>query len=174
MDFSQVQPDPKAMSTLLEFGQASRNDWQPDELRQMLQHQFNVPLHLGLGTLSAELAHELRQASPPQNPLMTLGDLIEHPNPPVRVLRLVKRFAKMCRADVSNPLPAEIVMFLYYISIALALMRTGEPISELPAARVRRGLRWMRDKPWLDEPTRQVVNQAMTFLASCNSQDSGS
>ena len=153
------------MSTLLELDQPHRHAWQADELRTMLQHQFAVPLTLGLGTLSAEVAHELRESQPPLDPLLSLGRLLHHPHPPTRVLRLIKRFAKMCRHDKENPLPPEIVMFLYYVSIALALIRGQERISDLPDSRLRRGLKWLRNMPWLDAPTHQIVNEALEFLA---------
>jgi hypothetical protein len=161
MGLSQMQPDPRAMSTLLELGQ-SRQEWAPDELAAMLQHQFAVPLQLGLGTLSAEVVHELRESN--VDPLLTLGELMRIPHPPLRVLRLIKRFAKMCRADKDNALPAEIVMFLYYMSIALALVRDGQRISDLSDQRLRRGLRWLGNISWLDSQTQQIVNEGLRFL----------
>jgi hypothetical protein len=162
MDLSQGQLDPRAMSTLLELGQSRRDEWLPSELAAMLKHQVAVPLQLGLGTLSAEVVHELRESG--VAPLLTLGELTRLPHPPVRVLRLVKRFAKMCRADKDNALPGEIVMFLYFISIALALVRDGQRISDLPDDRLRRGLRWLRKMSWLDGETQAIVNDALRSL----------
>ena len=37
----------------------------------------------------------------------------------------------MCRRSPDHPLPSEIVMFLYYTSITVALVRLNQPISEL-------------------------------------------
>lgn len=170
MDLSEGQLDPRAMSTLLELGQSPRDQWLPDELAAMLKHQFAVPLQLGLGTLSAEVVHELRESG--EDPLLTLGELTRLPHPPVRILRLIKRFAKMCRADAENALPGELVMFLYFISIALALVRDGQRISDLPDHRLRRGLRWLRKMPWLDEQTHEIVNDALQSLEQNGGSDS--
>ena len=160
----QTQRDPRSVSTLLEFREVHRHEWAPQELRDMLRHQFDAPLQLGLGTLSAEVAHRLRESQPPLDPLMTLGQLLHHPRPPVELLRLVKRFAKMCRSDRANPLPSELVMLLYYASISAALARLDEPISDLPPASLRRGLTWLSDQSWVEQDVKSLLLDGLSRL----------
>jgi hypothetical protein len=159
-----VQPNPLAVSTLLDFREVNRHAWAAEELAAMSRHQLAAPLQLSLGVLSGEVAHQLRVADPPVNPLMTLGQLFEHEHPPIELLKLVKRFAKICKRDPNNPLPSEIVMLLYYGSIAAAMTRTSERITDLPAAPLRRGMNWMSNQPWVTEQMRGQLREAIAQL----------
>jgi len=151
----------QAVSTFLDLQQFQRHEWGPTELRDMLRHQLAAPLQLSLGIFSGQVAHEIRQARPAPDPLMTMHDLLHHQKPPLELLRLVKRFAKSCRNDPENPLPGEIVMLLYYASIGMAMMRLGEQISGLPRGALRRGLRWVSSQGWVDDEMRTLLRQAM-------------
>ena len=128
MSFYEAQPDPQTMSTMLEFREAHRHEWAPQELREMLRHQLAAPLHLSMGTLSGEVAHQIKEARPGLDPLLTLHQLLHHARPPVELLKLVKRFAKICRNDPENPLPTEIVMLLYYASITIAVVKFADSL----------------------------------------------
>src|SRR5215472_4949250 len=103
MSFYEAQPDPQTMSTMLEFREVHRHAWAPQELREMLRHQMAAPLHLSMGTLSGEVAHQIKEARPGLDPLLTLHQLLHDARPPVELLKLVKRFAKICRNDPENP-----------------------------------------------------------------------
>jgi hypothetical protein len=130
-------------------------------------------LHLSLGTLSGEVAHQLRSPQPPGNPLMTLGQLLHHPEPPVELLKLVKRFAKICRNDPDNALPSQIVMLLYYGSIALAWTRRRERISDLAPATLRKGLKWLLAQPWLDGDVRTLLAEGLAQLEAVEGSPAG-
>jgi hypothetical protein len=159
-----VEPNPLAISTLLDFRDVTRHAWATEELAAMFRHQLAAPLQLSLGVLSAEVAHQLRVADPPLNPLMTLGQLFSHERPPIELLKLVKRFAKICRGDPNNPLPSEIVMMMYYGSIAAALTRAAMPISDLPAGALRRGIKWMSNQSWVTAEMRELLREALARL----------
>ena len=156
--------DPLAISTLLELGGSPRHCWRPNELDKMLRHHLAAPLHLSLGVLSAEVAHRLRESGPGVDRMMTLGQLLEHPEPPVELLKLVKRFAKLCKSDPDNPLPSEIVMLLYYASIAAAMTRTKTQITDLPARPLRRGMKWVSTQPWISSELRTLFTSALAQL----------
>ena len=158
-----VHADPHSVSTLLNFHDLHRHSWETPELGEMLRHQLNAPLQMGLGTLSAEVSHQLR-ASSDLSPLLTLGQLLAHPQPPLELLKLVKRFAKTCKSDVHNPLPPKLVMLLYYVSIAAALVRLGQRISELPDPQLRRGLRWLAAQAWVTPEIQTLLTEAMNQI----------
>jgi hypothetical protein len=155
---------PAAVSTLLDFRETSRHQWAAEELAAMFRHQLAAPLQLSLGVLSGEAAHQLRLVDPPVNPLLTLGQLFADPNPPVELLKLVKRFAKICRGDPNNPLPSEIVMMLYFGSIAVALTHTTQQISDLPPGPLRRGMKWMSNQSWVTDQMRDLLREAIARL----------
>ncbi|HEY7088350.1 MAG TPA: hypothetical protein VH518_09700 [Tepidisphaeraceae bacterium] len=154
------------MSTMLEFDEVHLHRWSSTDLREMLQHQLAAPMHLSLGTLSAEVSHQIRTIRPALNPLMTLGQLLRHEKPPVQLLKLVKRFAKICRGDPENPLPSEIVMLLYYTSITVALVRLNQSISRLSPESLERGLRWLSAQPWLTEDLRPLLLEGLAHRGS--------
>src|SRR6185369_739224 len=99
----------ESLSTLLQFEEVHQHHWSTRDLEDMLQHQLAAPLHLALGPLSAEVSHQLRlsQARQSVSLMITLGDLLQHDEPSLELLQLVKRFAKLCRKNPENPLPAE-------------------------------------------------------------------
>jgi hypothetical protein len=130
----------------------------------MLSHQLSAPLHLSLGTLSGEVAHAIKHADPAVNPRLTLEQLLELPQPPVEVLKLVKRFAKMCRKDRENPLPSEIVMLLYYTSLAAAVVKLRKPISNLPPVALLKGMKWLTTQTWLTVRTRTLLEEGVREL----------
>jgi hypothetical protein len=163
---AQINTDPRVMSTMLDLVDAHRHEWNTAELQEMLRHQLSSPLQLSLGTLSGEVAHQIRQAQPPVPPLITLAELLVAPQPPLEILRLVKRFAKMCRRDRENPLPSEIVMLLYYVSISAALVRVGEAISNLPPTSLKHGLDWLCEQPWLTDEIRALLRDGLDQLRS--------
>ena len=80
------------------------------------------------------------------------------------LLKLVKRFAKICRNDRENPLPSDLVMLLYYASIAAALVRVGGRITELPPPPLRRGIKWLLRQSWLDGDMRALLEQGLERL----------
>ena len=156
--------DARAVSTLLDLGEVRRRRWDPGELGEMLRHQLGAPMYLGLGVLSGEVVHQLREAAPALDPLMSLNQLFHLSEPPLELLRLVKRFTRICRGDPENPLPGEIVMLLYYLSIAVAMTRCGQRISGLQTGPLRRGLRWVCGQSWVDQDTRDLVADASARL----------
>ena len=144
------------LSTMLGFSGLERNEWEPQDLQSMLRHQLNSPLYLSMGILSAEVSHELRTFAP-DSAQMTLRQLLDHPKPPLQLLKLVKRFAKMCRSDPENSLPPEVAILLYYTSIAVALVRWNESISHLAPESVRRGLNWLCAQQWIPEELKSLL-----------------
>jgi hypothetical protein len=77
--------------------------------------------------------------------------LLWHPQPPVEVLRMVKEFAK---AGLEGPgMPRELASVFYFGSIGLAL-RGGVSISTLTTERLREGLLWTAQLPWMADGMR--------------------
>jgi hypothetical protein len=168
-----LQQQPPGLSSLLEFRAPHRHVWQVDDLRRMLKHLLAVPLQLSLGVLSVEVAHRLRAVNPPVQQLLSMGQLFELDRPPLELLKLVKRFAKLCRDDAENALPSELVMLMYYASIAVAMTRLGASISNLSDTALNRGLRWLAHQPWVDEPTRGILERAISVVGSSSQTGSG-
>lgn len=171
-DTRQSESDLRRMSTLLDLRRrADRQEWRPDELKDMLLHQLGAPLYLSLGTLSAEVVHQLRCNEPPLDARLTLAELFAHPQPPLELLKLVKRFAKQCRREPENPMPSDLVMFLYYVSIAAALVRVNQRISELADGHLRHGMQWVAAQVWVDAEMRSLLTQGLNLLRDSGEGD---
>jgi hypothetical protein len=138
--------------------------WAPHELKEMLQHQLSAPLQVSLGTQTAEISHQLKVAR--RDPLLTLEQLLNDPQPPIELLKQVKQFAKMCLRDRENPLPSEIVMLLYYSSIAAGMVRLNHPISELPPAALKRGMGWLAEQQWVTEDVRALLEEGFNHIVN--------
>jgi hypothetical protein len=154
-----TETDLPAMSSMLDLRGVNVHVWSAQELTEMLRHQLSAPLQLSLGTLSAEVSHQIKEAG--VGPLLTLDQLLKNAHPPLELLKLVKRFAKMCRRDRENPLPSEIVMLLYYASIAAALARLDQAISDLGPASLTRGMSWLAEQDWLTDDVRALLREGL-------------
>jgi hypothetical protein len=91
----------------------------------------------------------------------SLGELFFHPNPPLELLKVAKRFAKENRRDKESPFPRPIATAVYYAAIAAALVRSKSPISKHPPDILSRGFHWAIDQPWMDERLRDLFRQAI-------------
>ena len=162
MSESARHTDPAMLSRLMALD-AEGGGWGEQELGDILRHQLRAPLLFDLGKLTPAGEVELRQFAHAGGRIESFGDLLHHRAPPVELLVLVKEFAKSGRTGHGS-LPREIATLLYYASIAAALVRQGRRITRMEDAGLREGLRWAVGQPWVDEPTRQVLREAIEKL----------
>jgi hypothetical protein len=146
-----------ALLTLMELGEESRV-WQVQELAAILKHQLRAPLWLALGDFSGEVVQKidgLAAAAPG-----TLDELFHQSQPSCELLELTKLFAKSCNV-ANGPLPREIAVLLYYLSIATAEVRCEKRLSQLSDEALIRGLAWCGAQTWLDQSIRLVILEAL-------------
>jgi hypothetical protein len=156
----------KKLAALLATGEERARLWRPDELAAIFRHQISAPMLVDLGGFDSRTAARLKLVSEAQGLLLkSFADLFLHASPPVELLELVKDFAKANLDHPESGLPAEIASALYYTSIAAALARRDTRISKLSDADLQRGLSWTRDQAWLDEKTRELLDQALAKIA---------
>lgn len=152
--------DPRApinsLADFFELDVEPRRVWQPHELGAILHHQLSVPLDVELGPLV--LAGAVRAEEGAR--LATFGDVLHHPRPPLRLLELIKDFAKASRADPQGALPSEVATVLYVAAVAVARTACGRRISRVGDAAERDNVAWVLAQPWLDPPTRALFNRA--------------
>ncbi len=159
--------NPQALGRLLELAADNPHVWQPDELKAILRYQLCAPMEINLGGLSPEFAPKLTTLMKSQGLLLrNLTDLFQHSYPPIEVLRLVKDYAKRCRNHQRSELPQELATILYLASIAVALVRCEERITELEDCVLHNGFTWGLGQPWIDDNTRALFEQARAGLAS--------
>lgn len=123
----------------------------PPDLAAVLREVLSAPLLDVLEVEKELLVH-------------SLGDLLRHPAPGVDLLRIVKQFAKdNVRPD--SDLPHPVATWLYYASIAGALVRHGVRISNLEDGAMRDGFGWARNQSWVEEEWRTLFREAIAAVA---------
>ena len=139
--------------------------WRPDELGAILRHQLSAPLEFDLGSRAPRLASKVRTLAAAQGLRMkSFADLFAHPNPPAELLQLTKQYAKACGKRPESPLPREIAMLLYFLSIAVALVKCQQRISDLDDAQLRQGFEQFFKQSWVDEGSRAILSQGLECL----------
>lgn len=164
--------DRKQLATL--FDVSSGGDerlWRDEELGAILRHQLSAPMQVDLINLERGLAVKVRNLADSLGlTLKSFGDLLAHPNPPVELLKVTKDFAKACRLSPRGTVPREVASVLYFASIAAALVRCRRRITGLTNDALDQGFRWTLARPWLDAPTRELIEEAQCLL---NTQTGG-
>ena len=151
----------KELAALMSTSDESSPLWRADELAALFRHQMSAPVLMDLGSFDPRTAEQLKTLTATQGLLLSsFSDLFNHPAPPLTLLQLVKDFAKANRDHPESGLPREIATALYFTSIAVALARLNERISQLPDAELQRGLCWTQEQKWLDEKTRALLADA--------------
>lgn len=154
------------MARFLQNAEASGPVWSKEELAAILCHQLSTPLEFDLGGRGRGQRRE-GVAGPPcgQPGIATFADLFTHPQPPIELLESAKSFAKASRSHHDRPLPPEVSTFLYYASIAAAMVRCGRRISELTDEALREGFTWCTKSRWTAIYLEPLFNEAIKLLA---------
>jgi hypothetical protein len=156
-----LDTDPKHLASLIEDDDIGERIWKPSELAAILRHQLTTPLHVDL----AGAAGPLQEAAEARGlVLKSFGDLLQHPQPPIALLKLMKDFAKACRMGRRGSMPREIAAVIYFVSIIAAMTRCSRRITTLDDHALSAAVEWALGQPWLDETTRAVFSEGAKFL----------
>ena len=169
-----LDPDPRLLASLfVDAGDDAIGEriWHPDELAAILRHQMTTPLQVDLSGIdgAAKRLHDAAGAS--GLILKSFGDLLQHPHPPLALLKMMKDFAKACRISPASALPREISSVIYFASIIAAMTRHSRRITKLDNAALRDAVAWALAQPWLDDITRAVFLDGQAFLAGAPTPD---
>ena len=157
--------DPHRLARILALDSRAARTWKPEELSAILDHQLSAAVQFDLRGLDEPAASKLRALTEARGLLgASFADLLHHPDPPVELLQLTKLFAKACGSHPDSPLPREIAQVLYFVSIAVAMMRYETMITALGEDALRSGLTWVIDQPWVDEGTRSLCRRGFEHL----------
>jgi len=144
----------------------SRPLWRPEEFGQILQALLAEDLVATLaGSGPPEEARTWRRIADQAAPACrTIGDLLEHPQPPLALLERVKVWTKGCRQRPDGDVPGEVAILVYYAAIAAARVRLGRRVSSLDDAELLNGFTWAIDQPWAEERLRALLREARAGL----------
>jgi len=152
--------DDRLLGRLLDAATDAEPLWQPEDLGDIWRHQLAAPAGVAFDG-----------GCPPGPPPATFGDLLRDPSPALAALERVKQLAKAYRSDPDPAVPPEVATALYFAAIAAALVRCGRRITSSSDALVREGMRWAAAHPWLDEPTRRLLEAGLQRLPASHAGD---
>ena len=92
--------------------------------------------------------------------LKSIGDLLNHPHPPVKLLVMLKDFAKRLMEHPDSPLPREVASLLYWSAIASGLSRGKVRLTSLDSEKLLAGLRWAASQSWVERPIIELIRSA--------------
>lgn len=147
--------------------------WGPEDLAAIFRHQMTAPVQFDLAMLDPCMADRVRLAARAHGLLLqSFGDLFRHAHPPLKLLEMVKDFAKRSATSAAGPLPAELCTLLYFMAIAAALVRHRRRITRLAPLALERGLAWAAGRKWIDEHTRRLLDEALRTLTPAQEERS--
>ncbi|MBP9901456.1 MAG: hypothetical protein IT579_07820 [Verrucomicrobia subdivision 3 bacterium] len=156
---------PSGLGELLAFGLQGPDAWTPEELEAALAEQISMPVEFELSALKPAEAKALRACAVAHGlVLKNLHDLFHHPHPPLELLVMAKEFFKANSLRPHPGLPAEVARALYYLTVAVALLRHHRRISTLSDAQVVSALDWLQQQRWVGEDLRQLAAEAAKQL----------
>lgn len=167
--------DSGSWAALFDLDDHQETPWYEDELASVLAHQLKAPLHFDLQGLPPGTRRLLRAAcevEATETTLSTYGDLFRHPEPPLILLILVKRYAKAHQLHPSGVIPPQVAAVLYYGCIALACIRWNRLISSLTNDQLVQGLRTVLSYDWVPNELKPVLRLAL--IRRSNGQPDGS
>lgn len=153
------------VARLTRLDDGSQDLYVPAELSAIWRRQLDAPLDVDLASQLRDAGTTFTAASSTADrPPHTFRELLQHPAPPLALLKLAKDFAKLHARSRTGVLPRDIALTLYHACIAAALTRCNQRITTLDDQQLRHGLNWALAHPWLDEPTRARLQDDLRRL----------
>jgi hypothetical protein len=145
-------------------GRASSDaGWTADDLASIWRHQLSAPLALDLSIVAPGAQATVTSLCAPLS-IKSVADLLAHPSPPLELLRMVKDLSRTQSSQAETAYPAQVAVALYYLAIALGLVRLGSRISAMDDARLCSGMEWVMQQRWLDQAPRDIAAEALRYL----------
>ena len=136
--------------------------WRREELGAILSHQLNAPVEFELGEIGQQIQFSAEATDLAS--VHSFKELFEHRNPPLKLLRMTKEFAKAHLVHPETTLVKEVASALYYASIALALTRHGTRITQLKNDSLIRGFQWCLAQPWMEKHLQLLFSEGVHYL----------
>ena len=133
-------------------------DWGSQDLGPILRHLLAAPLLDVLLWLEVP-APTADWATRPT------GDLFVDPHPPLELLEEAKRTGQQWAKEEGGAMPHEVGTTIYFVSIAVALIRLGKRISRSPDATLKSGFEKLAHCSWMEPGLGDLLRRGLEVLA---------
>lgn len=158
--------DAKSLAAMLDINPDSTPEWPAEDYQGIFEHQMALSLKTELAGIDSEQAGHLVDLCDSSQPVISsLADLMLHPRPPMELLDFAREYAKYLCDCVPSPIPPEIAVSLYYVSIAAAIKCYGYANTTLPDDKLADGLAWTSEQAWVDDQSKLSLREALEILA---------
>lgn len=155
--------DPARVAQLIDLDPSPERVWLASELGAILQHQLSVPVEFEMAGKPPGEAKKLSMLTSAHGlTLKSFADLLAHPHPPIELLVMLKDFAKSNASHHDSALPADVSRMIYYLAIAVALLRCGRRITSMSNPKLVASLTWAIDQPWIEPRERTLLSECLT------------
>jgi hypothetical protein len=152
----------RSILQLFELTPEGEAPWDKSDLGRLIEQRLDMPLYELLPDV-AQRATERRETALPGEDVYTLRELFLHAAPSLRLLEGAKRVFREWARGKERSTPAEVGTALYFITIALALVRGSKRITKLSNAELRDGLQATARHDWLPDSLREITNQCLPY-----------
>jgi hypothetical protein len=155
-------------------GFQDRRVWHSEELRAILEHQWQAPLRADLSGHPRGQSRRLTLLCDAEHLLLkSFGDVFDHKLPPIELLVMIKDFAKGNLSQPDAELPDEIAKLLYVLSVVVARVRCRTSITTQEDATVRRNIESVLAQPWLTAHVVELLNEGLAEFRGEEEIDGG-
>ena len=147
------------LARILDRANAVEPCWLPEDLPDLLRHQWAAPIEFDLSSVRDENRDKALSAAV-ESDIRTFSDLLRHPSPPLDVLKLAKEFFKERAGRSSERHPEQQIAYVFYLLVILtASARLGTAISSLTGRDLARAVAWSLRQSWLQGEVREVFER---------------
>jgi hypothetical protein len=156
---------PEQLSRMVNLDRLPADAWKENDLPAIFRHQLAAALDFDLHSmkLSATSAKSRDEALATAGALqiVSFSDLFFHPEPPLKLLKLAKDFFKRQAGASEQRRPGEQVAYvMYVISVMVARIRLENRITKLKDREFQPAVQWCINRPWVDEPVKELLREA--------------
>ena len=149
------QSDPGNLADLITYCQA-REQYTAEDLNQLWRDLLNLPVQ------TLEVGRWTTGSAAGSGP--TLGQFISDDSAAPELCEKYKALGKkLARCDCDD-VPREIGSAVYYLCIAVCLLRHDKRITHLSDDELIAGFNWMLEQIWLDDTSRAVIYSSVRKL----------
>ena len=129
------------------------------------QLQMALPLRTALADVSPRMTALLSLvAGENDQPIVTLGDLFEHPQPPIEILQIVKEWATQCMQKKNDDIPPRVAPVIYLAAVAAAFVKCQHRLTRSDDTDLQVTFRQALGTSWITGSVRHLFQNALQRL----------